>query len=153
MKTILTTFAASCIALTALAETEKKVEVTRNPDGTTTKTVTKVKFDGDTRTKVTTYFDTYKTHRYGVPPEWSASWKVKEIPVAWRTGRIEPGVVIADTQRVHLFAAPPELVKLLPPTDAGVRYYVAGRNVIAVNASYEVVDTIHVPSINLTVEE
>lgn len=143
----------ACMALPAAAETEKTTEVTRNPDGSVTKTVTKTKFDGDTRTKVVTYFDTYKSSRFGLPPEWVARVKVKEIPDGWRMTRIEPGVVIAEGHRTYLLDAPDDLVKVLPPADAGVRYYIAGSNVIAVNSNFEVVDSIQIPSIKFTVED
>jgi hypothetical protein len=47
--------------------------------------------------------------------------------------------------------APPELVKVLPAPASGVRYYLAGSNVVAVDTNYRVVDAISIPSIKITV--
>lgn len=159
MKPILTTFLVAALGGLPLAaqttETKKTKEVTENPDGSVTKTETKTKtttFDPDVRTKVVTYFDAYKTSPYGLPPSWATTVKVKEIPATWRT-RISPGLVISETERPYLVAAPPDLVKVLPAPASGVRYYVAGSNVVAVDSSYRVVDSVDVPSIKIKVDD
>jgi hypothetical protein len=157
MKPILTTFvvaALGCLPLAAqTTETQKTTDVTRNPDGSVTKTETKTTtFDPEVRTKVVTYFDAYKTHPHGLPPAWATTVKVKEIPATWRT-RIAPGLVISEKERPYLVAAPPDLVKVLPAPASGVRYYVAGSNVVAVDSSYRVVDSVEVPSIKIKVDD
>ncbi len=45
--------------------------------------------------------------------------------------------------------APPELVQVLPQREE-VRYYIAGSNVVAVDRSYKVVDSIEVPSVTFS---
>lgn len=140
-----------------VTETEETTEVQRNPDGSTTETnvVTTTTFNPEARTKVVKYFETYKGERYGLPPAWVTRFNVKEIPAAWRTTRIAPGLVVTEKQRPYLVEAPPELVKVLPaPVSEDVRYFVAGGNVVAVDKSYRVVDSIRIPSVKIiTVEE
>jgi len=87
-----------------------------------------------------------------LPPAWASTVRVKEIPVTWRT-RIAPGVVITQKERPFLVAAPPDLVKVLPTSASGVRDYVAGSNVVAVDSSYRVVDAVDVPSIKIKVDD
>ena len=73
-------------------QTEKTTDVTKNADGSVSKTeTTTTTFNPDSRTKVVKYFETYKTNPNGLPPSWVAKVKVKEIPAAWRTTRIAPG--------------------------------------------------------------
>ena len=100
------------------------------------------------------YFEPFKTERYGLPPAYVTRVKVKEIPAAWRTTTaIAPGVVITEKERPFLVEAPPELIKVLPAPAAEVRYYMAGSNVVAVDKSYKVVDSIQVPSVKITVDD
>lgn len=147
--TLLPTFA-------QVTTTEETNEVQQNPDGSVTETnvVTTTTFNPESRTKVVKYFDTYKGERYGLPPGWVTRFKVKEIPTAWRTSRIAPGVIVTEKQRPYLVEAPPELVKVLPAqASKEVRYYVAGGNVVAVDEKYRVVDSIQIPSVKFTVED
>lgn len=135
--------------------TEKTTELQRNADGSTTRTeieTTTTTFNPEVRTKVVTYFDAYKTSPHGLPPAWAAQVQVKEVPVAWRTTRIAPGVVVQEKERAYLVDAPAELVKVLPSPASGVRYYVAGSNVVAVDSSYRIVDSVQIPTVNLTAE-
>ncbi|MES2920593.1 MAG: hypothetical protein V4819_03555 [Verrucomicrobiota bacterium] len=41
---------------------------------------------------------------------------------------------------------------MLPAPSTGVRYYVAGSNVVAVDSEYRVVDSVQIPSIKLSIE-
>ncbi|WP_035613587.1 hypothetical protein [Haloferula sp. BvORR071] len=155
MKTILKagSFAVLAIAWPLSAQvTEKKetTETTQHADGSTTETTTETTrtFNPEVETKVVKYFDTYKTERYGLPPGIVIK---KETPVAWRT-RVAPGVVIAEKQRDYLVTAPPELVKVLPAPRAETHYYIAGSNVVAVDKSYKIVDSIAIPSIKIVSE-
>lgn len=161
MRTIAKAFGAIALGtllplVAQVTETEETTEVQRNPDGSTTETnvVTTTTFNPEARTKVVKYFETYKGERYGLPPAWVTRFKVKEIPAAWRTTRIAPGLVVTEKQRPYLVEAPPELVKVLPaPVSEDVRYFVAGGNVVAVDKGYRVVDSIQIPSVKITVEE
>jgi hypothetical protein len=140
------------LPLMAETTTEKTTDITKNADGTTTKTETKTTtFKPEARTKVVKYFETYKTEKYGLPPAWAGKVKVKDVPATWRT-TIAPGVVITEKERTHLVEAPSDLVSVLPPASGGVRYYVAGSNVVAVDSEYRVVDAVQIPSIKLTVD-
>jgi len=138
-----------------VTETTKKTEVQQNADGSTTekRTTTTTTFNPEARTKVVKYFDTYKTERYGLPPAYVSRVKVKEIPAAWRTTAIAPGIVITEKERPYLVEAPPELIKVLPAPTPDVRYYMAGGNVVAVDKTYKVVDSIQVPSVKITVDD
>jgi hypothetical protein len=141
-------------ATAQVTQTREKTETTENPDGSVTEkhTTTTKTFDAGVQKKVVRYFDPYKDERYGLPPALVTSVKVKEIPAAWRTSRLGTGVVITEKERPYLVAAPPELVKILPEREE-VRYYVAGGNVVAVDKEYRVVDSIHIPSIKITVDD
>lgn len=115
-------------------------------------TTTTTHFNPEYQQKVVQYFDTYKTNPNGLPPEWSTQMKLKQLPPAWRSGAITRGTVVTEEHRNFLMEAPPALVKVLPPPNADVRYYVAGGNVVAVDKSYKVVDSIRVPSMKFDVE-
>jgi hypothetical protein len=135
-------------------ETETSTDVTRNADGSVTRTeTTTTTFTPESRKKVVTYFEEHKSKPYGLPPGWTTKLKIKKIPAAWRTTRITPGVVITEQEREYLMAAPEELVTVLPPPTADVRYYVAGSNVVAVDKEYKIVDSLHIPSIKITVDD
>ena len=136
--------------------TETTTETTRTGNGgtvTETTTTTTQVFNPEARTKVVTYFDQYKTSPHGLPPGFVQKVKVKEIPVTWRTTRIAPGIVVTEKERPYLVTAPPELVSVLPAPAEGVRYYVAGSNVVSVDKTYKVVDSVQIPSIKYTEDE
>jgi hypothetical protein len=137
-----------------VTETTETTETTEHADGSTTETTTETTrtFDPDVQKRVIKYFDPYKTERYGLPPAIVTKVKVEEIPTTWRASGLRSGVVITEKERPYLITAPPELVKVLPAPRAGVSYYVAGSNVVAVDKEYRVVDTVHVPSIKFVAE-
>ena len=137
-----------------VSETTETTETTEHADGTTTETTTQTTrtFDPEVEKRVVKYFDPYKTERYGLPPALVTKVKVEEIPAPWRTSGIRTGVVVTEKERPYLIAAPPELVKVLPSPRAGVTYYVAGSNVVAVDKEYKVVDSVHIPSIKFVVD-
>ena len=160
MKSILKTFSLVTIGCilplgAQVKETTQTTETTQNPAGgvTETTTTTTQTFNPEARTKVVTYFDAYKTNPHGLPPGFKGRVRTKEIPAAWRTTRIAPGVVVSETQRSYLVEPPAELVRVLPAPSAGVRYYVAGSNVVAVDRSYKVVDSVQIPSIKYSEDE
>ena len=144
------------LALSASAQqTETKTEksTTTSPDGTVSRsTTTTTRFNPETQQKVVQYFETYKSSPYGLPPAWTSQVKVKQLPTAWRTGAVTTGTVITQEQRNFLVEAPKDLVKILPAPTAEVRYYVAGGNVVAVDKTYKVVDTLRIPSVKFDVE-
>ena len=154
MKSLITygSIALLSLSLTVFAqvtETTETTETTEHADGTTTETTetTTRTFEPEVEKRVVKYFDTYKTERYGLPPAIVTKVSVDSIPSTWRTTRIAPGVVVTEKERAHLIAAPPELVKVLPAPRAETRYYIAGSNVVAVDKSYRVVDSVRVPTI------
>lgn len=138
-----------------VTETETTTDVTKNADGSVTETETKTTttFRPEVRSKVVTFFETHKSHPHGLPPGLATKIKIKEVPMAWRTTRISPGMVIAEKERSYLVEAPPDLVEVLPAPSAGVRYYVAGSNVVAVDSGYRVVDSIQIPSIKINIDD
>lgn len=148
---VLSAIALGCVSLNAQV-TEQTTDVSTNADGSVTKTQTTTTFNPEYQTKVVKYFDAYKTNPYGLPPEWVTQMKVKEIPAGWRTSRVAPGVVFREEERAHLVAAPAELISVLPTAATGVSYYVAGSNVVAVDSSYRVVDSIQIPSVKFIVD-
>jgi archaellum component FlaD/FlaE len=139
-----------------VTETREKTKVEEHSDGTTTEkktTTTTTTFTPEVKTKVVKYFEPHKTARFGLPPAWVTKVKVKEMPAAWRTTTIAPGVVITEKERPYLVEAPPDLISVLPPPTPDVRYYMAGGNVVAVDKSYKVVESINIPSIKITVDD
>ena len=98
------------------------------------------------------YFDTYKTYRHGLPPACASRIDAKDIPVTWRTTTLEPGVFITERARPYLVEIPSDLVRALPMPPHDIRYYMAGWNVVAVDATYKIVDSIQVPSIKIYVD-
>ncbi len=159
MKTILKASTVALLAMTwplSAQVTEKKqtTETREHADGSKTETTTETTtttFNPEVQTKVVKYFEPYKTERYGLPP--GVTIVEKDIPSEWRTSRVAPGVVVTEKQRGYLVTAPPELVKLLPAPRAETHYYIAGSNVVAVDKSYKIVDSIHIPSIKFAVEK
>ena len=134
--------------------TTETTETSRTANGVTaTTTTTTTTFNPEARTKVVTYFDTYKGNPYGLPPGYTRKIHVKEIPAAWRTTRIAPSVVVTEAQRSYLLDAPADLIKVLPAASSGIRYYIAGSNVVAVDSSYKIVDSIQIPSVKYTEDE
>ncbi len=138
-----------------VTETTETTETSQSASGdvTETTTTTTTTFKPEVRTKVVTYFDAYKGNPHGLPPGFTGKVTVKEIPATWRSSRIAPGVVVSKEQRSYLVEAPVDLVKVLPAPSAGVRYYVAGSNVVAVDTSYKVVDSVQIPTIKYTEDE
>lgn len=140
-------------AIAQVKETTTEQSTTRNADGSVSETTTTTThFNPEAQTKVVKYFDTYKTNPNGLPPEWSTQMKVKQIPAAWRTTRLAPGTVVTQEHRTFLMDAPPALVQVLPPAPADVRYVVAGGNVVAIDKSFKVVDSIQIPSVKFDIE-
>lgn len=160
MKSLLRTYGlvtlGSILPLAAqVTKTTETTESSRSVGGavTDTTTTTTTTFNPEARTKVVTYFDSYKGNPHGLPPEYATKIQVKQIPSAWRTSRIAPGVVVTEAQRSYLVDVPPDLVKVLPAPTSGVRYYVAGSNVVAVDSSYKIVDSVQIPTIKYTEDE
>jgi len=155
MKPIIISFALATVCLLPLGAQVTKTETTEvkeHADGSVSETTTVTTFNPEARTKVVKYFDTYKSNPHGLPPEWVTRMRVKEIPSAWRTTVIAPGVVVTEKERPFLVEAPADLVSVLPAASGGVRYYVAGGNVVAVDKEYRVVDSIRIPSIKFVDE-
>ena len=109
-------------------------------------------FTPQVETKVTRYFDTYKSNPHGLPPQWSTKLKAEKIPATWKSSRIIIGTTIPKAERDYLIEAPDDLLKVLPEPRTGVHYYVAGSNVVALNSDYKVVDAIRVPSIKIDMD-
>ncbi len=153
-KTFITTISAialgAVLPLSAQVTETTETEVRANADGSVTETeTTTTAFNPEVQTKVVEYFETQKAHPHGLPPGLAKKVRIEEVPTAWRSTRIEPGVVVEEEYRTHLVEAPPELVQILPQREE-VRYYIAGSNVVAVDNTYKVVDSIEVPSVTFT---
>lgn len=132
-----------------VTETKTEKKTTTNPDGSVQQSsTTTTTFNPEVQTRVVQYFDAYKASPNGLPPEWATQIKVKELPPAWGTTRIAPGTLLTEEARPFLVAAPPALVKVLPPAQPEVRYYVAGGNVVAIDKTYKVVDSVRIPTVN-----
>lgn len=155
MKTILTLFGSLSIAAVLplaaqVTEKETTTDTQTNPDGSVTQTETTktTTFTPAARKQVVTYFERYKTDPYGLPPAWVSTVKVKELPTHWHTDTMQPGFVFPKAERTYLVAPPADMVKVLPPAPTGVKYYVAGRQVVAVDPQFTVVDSITIPTIS-----
>lgn len=132
-----------------VTETKTEKKTTTSPDGSVQQSsTTTTTFNPEVQTRVVQYFDAYKASPNGLPPEWATQIKVKELPPAWSTARIAPGTVLTEDARPFLVEAPPALVKVLPAPQPEVRYYVAGGNVVAIDKTYRVVDSVRIPTVN-----
>jgi hypothetical protein len=109
-------------------------------------------FNADARSKAARFFEAHKGRQHGLPPAVAAKLKAKEIPQQWKSSRIEPGSMVQERERTYLVEAPADLVEQLPTPPSGVRYFIAGSNVIAVDQNYRVVDSIQIPTIQITEE-
>ena len=138
----------SCIVSAQNTETTETTEVRKNPDGTVTRdtTTTTTTFNPEARQKIVTYFSGYKGEPHGLPPAWAAKIKVEGMPVGWRSS-VAKGTVITETQRSYLVEPTSDLVAVLPTRTGDVRYYMAGSNIVAVDPSYRVVDSIQIPTV------
>lgn len=133
-----------------VTETKTEKKTTASSDGSVQQsTTTTTTFNPEVQTKVVQYFDTYKASPHGLPPEWAARIKVEKLPSAWTTTRIAPGTILTEDTRPYLVEAPPALVKILPPAQTEVRYYVAGGNVVAIDKTYKVVDSVRIPTVTV----
>jgi hypothetical protein len=91
-------------------------------------------FDEGVRMAVKKYFDTYKTHRHGLPPTCVSRINAREITVAWDATTLGPGVFITERARPYLVEVPSALVRALPAPPSDIRYYMAGCDVVAVDS-------------------
>ncbi|CAN5229842.1 hypothetical protein BH23VER1_BH23VER1_06930 [soil metagenome] len=127
------------LPLTALAQEA----VTEETVTTTTTT-----FTPEARTKVVEYFDTYRTQPYGLPPTVVERVQIREVPTTWKTTTVAPGYVIAEPERRYLVPAPRELNAVLPAVPPTIKYYLMGRNIVAVDTTtMRIVDSLAVSSI------
>lgn len=109
-------------------------------------------FGSHVRTKVVQYFDTYQTDPLGLP-EGCAARIGKAVPAGWTAAGIRRGSVIGAEERQALVDIPAELVRMLPADGSTVRYYLAGSQLVAVDANYKVLDTIPIPTVRISVNE
>lgn len=109
-------------------------------------------FGSHARTKVIQYFDTYQTDPLGLPDDCVVRMR-KTVPAEWATAGIGRGSVIGAEEREALVDIPAELVRMLPADDSTVRYYLAGSQLVAVDAGYKVLDTIPIPTLRIGVNE
>ena len=126
----------------------KNLEATAAPE-VARSTTGSVAFDSYARTKIVQYLDTYRTDPMGLPPGWTVSIQVNEIPAAWCRSRIAAGLVVSASERTYLMAAPAELIRMMPTDSQHLRYYIAGCNMVAVDQKYKIVDSLNIPTIRL----
>ena len=117
--------------------------------GTQTSSTT---FTADAKTKALRYFETHKGSQHGLPANVAAKIKANQIPQQWKSSRIDPGTMLQEKERSYLVEAPADLVEQLPQAPSGVRYYIAGSNVVAVDQNFRVVDAIQIPTIQFNEE-
>lgn len=105
-------------------------------------------FTAGARSTIIDYFESHRNAERGLPPEIASKMRVRDLPESWKTS-IEPGSTIKEDQRAYLLEAPADLTRKLPAAPSGVRYYIAGSNVVAVNKDYKVIDTVQIPTVKL----
>ena len=111
-------------------------------------TVSRKIFNSEAATRVESYFRAFTSERFGLPAAYFAKLEARDVPYGWRR-RISADAFILERERPYLTPAPPELAKELPEVGPGIRFYVAGSNVVALDGSYKVVDAIQVPTIKI----
>ncbi|RYG93771.1 MAG: hypothetical protein EON58_17660, partial [Alphaproteobacteria bacterium] len=101
------------------------------------------------RSKVVQYFSTYQMDPLGLPPDCLSGMGENQFLQQWETVGFGPGVVIPEADRDALIGIPAELLNVLPISDEGIRYYLAGNQVVAVDSGFKVVDAIPIPTVRL----
>jgi hypothetical protein len=138
----------AAIAIPLLAPAQDQPVVQEEKTTTTTTTTETITFAPEYRTKVVRYFETYRARPYGLPPKVVESVKIQSVPKTWWTTEIRKGYVIPKEEVGYLAPAPVELVKVLPAAEGPTKYYVMGRNVVAVDTTeMRVVDAVRVPTV------
>lgn len=142
----------SCLLLLAARNIQATAipEVTSDSSGSVARSSAPAAFHSYSRTKIVQYFDTYRTDPMGLPPGWTLGLQVNKIPAAWGNSRIAPGLVVAESERKYLMAAPSELIRVLPLRPLELRYFLAGNNLVAVDHNYKIVDFVQIPTIRLS---
>ncbi|GAA5117804.1 hypothetical protein JIN84_16870 [Luteolibacter yonseiensis] len=110
-----------------------------------------VLFNSHARTKAVQYFDTYRTEPYGLPPSCVATRNPMELPMD--KIHIRTGEVVRENERACLLDAPDELTRMFPVQPEGVRYCVAGNQLVVVDDKCRVLDAIRIPTIRPSVAE
>lgn len=109
-----------------------------------------VVFNAHAQSKVVQYFDTYRSDSLGLPPACAARTQVNEMPIAWGNAGIASGTVIPESERSFLVDVPVELVRVLAAqSEIEVRYYLAGRQLVAVDSDYKVLESVAIPTVRL----
>lgn len=108
-----------------------------------------VVFNAHARSKVVQYFDTYRSEPFGLPP--ACAVRVDdETPAWWEDPGIALGCAIPESDRKFLMEVPVELVRVLAAqSEVEARYYLAGRSLVAVDASCKVLDTVSIPTVRM----
>lgn len=104
-------------------------------------------FESHAGSKVVQYFDTYRADPLGLPAGCAREVQTRAIPVSWTNHEIDRGSMLAEGERSALVEAPAELVRVLPTRHTPIRYYLAGSNLVAVDNSFKVVDSIRIPTV------
>lgn len=107
-------------------------------------------FGSHVRSKVVQYFDTYRNEPLGLPPGHAAAGHLGEIPVSWNARGLSRGGVLHEHERHGLVETSADIQRILPARQPEVRYYLAGRYLVAVDSDYRIVDFIRIPTVRLS---
>jgi hypothetical protein len=107
-------------------------------------------FNPHARAKAVQYFDTYRAEPYGLPPGCVAMMNPIEDPASSANIEVSVGKIVKESERAGLMEAPSELVRVFPPQPQGVRYCLAGNQLIVVDGNCRVLDSVRIPTIRLT---
>lgn len=106
-------------------------------------------FNPHARAKAVQYFDTYRAEPYGLPPGCVAMMNPIEDPASAANIGVSVGQIVKESERAGLLDAPSDLVRVFPPQPEGVRYCLAGNQLIVVDGNCRVLDSIRIPTIRL----
>lgn len=145
----------STLCLTSLVASEMglspslKERTSDSPTGQTPKGST-LTFSPHVRSKVAQYFDTYRTELNGLPPSCVSGNYARQIPPTWLRSWLPVGTRIEEQDRQALIDVPAELQKSLTAhSHKTIHYFLAGKNLVALDDRYRLMDSIWIPTIRL----
>jgi hypothetical protein len=107
-------------------------------------------FSPHVRSKVAQYFDTYRSELNGLPPSCVSATHGLHIPPTWLRSWLPIGTQILENERQALIEVPSELQKSLTAhSHKTIHYFLAGKNLVALDDRSKVVDSIWIPTIRL----
>ncbi len=107
-------------------------------------------FSPHVRSKVAQYFATYRTELHGLPAKCVEGVSISKLPEIWSQSWLPIGTVIGENDRAALIKVPAELERVLTAnSEDNFHYFLAGKNLVALDSRFHLVDSVWIPTIRL----